>query len=134
MADVPRPIAVFMCERVLQDMLRKTDITLVNIHSTMSVQQFPAVVPLVFAYSEVTGSATEFSYQFRFKDKRGQVITESNVQQVAPSPDKNISHKLIGAFSGLLFPEEGSYQLMLAINNKEVAGMEFQIIKIAAQA
>ena len=133
MTEGPLPIAVFMCERVLRDVLRPDAISLVNIHSTMSVQQFPAVVPLVFAYAEVTGSHQEFSYQFKFIDRQGQVMAVSNVQKVAPSPNRNLSHKLIGAFQGLIFPEEGSYQLLLAIDSNHVAGMAFQVLGFAPE-
>ena len=134
MAEGPKPIAVFMCERVLRDVLRPDAITLVNIHSTMSVQAFPAVVPLVFAYSEVSGSNQEFNYQFKFMDKGSQVMAVSNVQKVAPSPNKNISHKLIGAFQGLIFPDEGTYQLLLALDGTDVAGMSFQVLKVPVEA
>lgn len=128
-----KPIAVFMCERVLRDVLRPDAITLVNIHSTMSVQAFPAVVPLVFAYAEVSGSTTEFEYQFKYVDKTGQSLAVSNVQKVAPSPNKNISHKLIGAFQGLIFPDEGSYQLLLSLDGTDVAGMSFQVLRVAPE-
>lgn len=133
MTEGPRPIAIFMCERVLRDVLRPDAITLVNIHSTMSVQAFPAVVPLVFAYAEVTGSNADFTYQFKYVDRQGQVMAVSNVQKVAPSPNKNMSHKLIGAFQGLIFPEEGNYQLLMAIDNVDVAGMTFQVLSYAPE-
>jgi hypothetical protein len=123
-----------MCERVLRDVLRPDAISLVNIHSTMSVQAWPAVVPLVFAYSEVTGSANEFSYQFKFVDRQGQVMAVSNVQKVAALPNRSMTHKLIGAFQGLVFQEEGAYQLLLAINDIDVAGMMFQVLNVPAEA
>jgi hypothetical protein len=130
----PKPIAVFMCERVLRDVLRPDAISLVNIHSTMSVQAWPAVVPLVFAYAEVTGSQYEFNYQFKFIDRQNQVMAVSNVQQVAALPNKNMTHKLIGAFQGLVFQEEGSYQLLLALDGVDVAGMVFQVISPTPEA
>lgn len=128
MSAGPKPVAVFMCERVLRDVLRPDAISLVNIHSSMTVQQFPAVVPLVFAYAEVTGSHYEFNYQFKFMDRQKQLMAVSNVQKVAPSPNTNLSHKLIGAFQGLVFPEEGSYALILAIDGNDVAEMSFQVL------
>jgi hypothetical protein len=124
----PKPIAVFMCERVLRDVLRPDAISLVNIHSSMSVQAWPAVVPLVFAYAEVTGSQYEFNYQFKFIDRQNQVMAVSNVQKVAALPNKNMTHKLIGAFQGLVFQDEGSYHLLLAIDGVDVAGMLFQVL------
>lgn len=128
MTEGPKPISIFMCERVLRDVLRPDAISLVNIHSTMSVQAFPAVVPLVFAYAEVTGSQFEFTYQFKYVDRQNQVMAVSNVQKVAPSPNRHMSHKLIGAFQGLIFPEEGAYQLVLSIDSVDVAGMSFQVL------
>jgi hypothetical protein len=117
-----------MCERVLRDVLRPDAISLVNIHSSMSVQSWPAVVPLVFAYSEVTGSQFEFNYQFKFIDRQNQVMAVSNVQKVAPLPNRNMTHKLIGAFQGLVFQEEGSYHLLLSLDGVDVAGMVFQVV------
>ena len=134
MPDSPRPIAVFMCERVLRDVLRPDAISLVNIHSTMSVQAWPAVVPLVFAYAEVTGSQNEFNYQFKFIDRQNQVMAVSNVQKVAALPNKNMTHKLIGAFQGLVFQEEGSYNLLMAIDGVDVAGMQFQVLSVPPEA
>ena len=128
MPEGPKPIAVFMCERVLRDVLRPDAISLINIHSTMSVQAWPAVVPLVFAYAEVSGSQSEFNYQFKFIDRQSQVMAVSNVQKVAALPNKNMTHKLIGAFQGLVFQEEGSYHLLLALDGVDVAGMVFQVL------
>lgn len=128
MPDGPKPIAVFMCERVLRDVLRPDAISLVNIHSTMSVQAWPAVVPLVFAYAEVSGSQHEFSYQFKFIDRQGAVMAVSNVQRVTALPNRNMTHKLIGAFQGLVFQEEGAYHLLLALDGQDVAGMLFQVL------
>ena len=128
MPEGPKPIAVFMCERVLRDVLRPDAISLINKHSTMSVQAWPAVVPLVFAYAEVSGSQSEFNYQFKFIDRQSQVMAVSNVQKVAALPNKNMTHKLIGAFQGLVFQEEGSYHLLLALDGVDVAGMVFQVL------
>ncbi|MBX9690667.1 MAG: hypothetical protein K2X27_28385 [Candidatus Obscuribacterales bacterium] len=133
MADVPKPISIFMCERVLRDVLRPDAITLVNIHSTMSVQAFPAIVPLVFAYAEVTGSNQEFTYQFKFVDNKNEVMAVSNVQKVAASPNKHLSHKLIGAFQGLVFPDQGNFNLLLALDGKDVAAMDFQVLMVTQE-
>ncbi len=134
MPDSPRPIEVLMCERVLRDVLRPDAISLVNIHSTMSVQAWPAVVPLVFAYAEVTGSQNEFNYQFKFIDRQNQVMAVSNVQKVGALPNRNMTHKLIGAFQGLVFQEEGNYQLLMSIDGVDVAGMQFQVLGVPPEA
>ena len=100
----------------------------------MTVQAFPAVLPLVFAYAEVTGSDQDFTYQFRFIDRNGRELATSNVQKVSPLPNKHMTHKLIGAFQGLVFPEEGSYLLNLALDGKDVTNMVFQVLHFAPEA
>lgn len=126
--ETPRPIAVFLCERVLRDALRPDAISAVNIHNQMTVQTFPALVPLVFAFAMVTGSHTEFNYQFKFLNKQRQLIAASNVQNVAPLPNTNYTHTLIGAFQGLAFHEEGTYHLILSLNGEDVGSLGFQVI------
>lgn len=103
-------------------------------HNMMTVQAFPAVLPLVFAYAEVTGSDHDFTYQFKFMDRQGRELATSNVQRVSPLPNKYMTHKLIGAFQGLVFPEEGSYHLFLALDGKDVASMDFQVLHFAPEA
>lgn len=127
--ELPKPIGVFLCERVLRDVLKPDAITLVNLHNSMSVQAFPAIIPLVFAFSEVTGSHHEFSYQFKFVDRKEQVIAVSGAQMVAPLPNKNMTHKLVGAFQGLVFQEEGSYSVILSLNGEDCATLNFQIMQ-----
>ncbi|MBY0358548.1 MAG: hypothetical protein K2W82_11150 [Candidatus Obscuribacterales bacterium] len=128
--DKPRPISVFLCERILRDVLRPEAISIVNMHNSIGVQTFPAVVPLVFAFSEVTGSHFEFTYQFKFLDRQGQLIAVSNIQTVAALPNTNMTHKLIGAFQGLVFPEEGTYQLVLALAGEDVSSLAIQIVHV----
>lgn len=127
----PKPIGIFLCERVLRDVLRPDSISCVNMHNMMTVQQFPAVLPLVFAYAEVTGTDHDFTYQFKFLDKQGRELALSNTQKVAPLPHKYMTHKLIGAFQGLIFPEEGSYLLNLSLDGKDVSSMIFQVLHLA---
>lgn len=127
-ADKPRPINVFLCERVLRDVLRPDAISIINMHNSMTVQAFPAMVPLIFAFSEVTGSHHEFTYQFKFLDRQAQVIAVSNVQTVSALPNVNMTHKLIGAFQGLVFPEEGTYQVVLALEGQDAGNLSFQVL------
>lgn len=130
----PKPIGIFLCERVLRDVLRPDSISCINLHNMMTVQAFPAVLPLVFAYAEVTGSHHEFTYQFKFVDRQAQVLAVSNVQKVAPLPNKYMTHKLIGAFQGLVFPEEGSYELTLSLDGADVSSMSFQVLLYTPEA
>ncbi|MBY0548504.1 MAG: hypothetical protein K2W95_14495 [Candidatus Obscuribacterales bacterium] len=132
-ANQPKPIGLFLCERILRDVLRPDAISCINIHNQMAVQAFPAIVPLVFAYSEVTGSTEEFTYQFKFLDKSGQTLAVSNVQKVAPLPSKTMTHKLIGAFQGLIFQEDGGYQLVLSLDGEDVGSMTFQVVHVPAE-
>lgn len=129
-----RPIGLFLCERILRDVLRPDSISCIKMHNVMTVQAFPAVLPLVFAYAEVTGSDHDFTYQFKFMDRQGRELATSNVQRVSPLPNKYMTHKLIGAFQGLVFPEEGSYHLFLALDGKDVASMDFQVLHFAPEA
>ncbi len=134
MIDAPRPIGIFLCERVLRDVLRPDSISCINMHNMMTVQAFPAVLPLVFAYAEVTGSDQDFTYQFKFVDRKGTELATSNVQKVSPLPNKYMTHKLIGAFQGLVFPDEGSYILNLALDGKDVTSMAFQVLHFAPES
>src|SRR5689334_17067678 len=54
MAEVAQVLGIILCERVLQDVLRRDAISCINIHNGTTVQDFPAVVPLVFAFAQVS--------------------------------------------------------------------------------
>lgn len=131
--DKPKPISIFLCERILRDVLRPDAISIINMHNSLSVQALPIAVPLIFAFSEVTGSHHEFNYQFKFLDRQSQIIAVSNVQTVAALPNTNMTHKLIGAFQGLIFPEEGSYKLVLALDGEDTCAVSFQIVHTPPQ-
>ena len=130
---MPKVIGIVLCERVLQDVLRRDFISCINIHNGMSVQGFPAVVPLVFAFAQVAGSDQEFTYQFRMVDRANNVIAMSPVAKVEPLPNKFMTHKIISAFSGLVFKEEGMYNVMLAINDMDVGMLPFQVIQVVPE-
>jgi hypothetical protein len=100
----------------------------------MTVQDFPAVVPLVFAFAQVSGSHYEFSYQFKMIDRQQQVIAISPVAKVEPLPNKFMTHKIISAFSGLVFREEGMYNVVLSLDGLEVGSLPFQVVQVAAEA
>src|SRR5688572_23584566 len=110
---MPQLIGIILCERVLQDVLRRDAISCVNIHNGITVQQFPAIIPLVYAFAQLSGSHREFTYQFKIMDRQSQFIAMSPVATVEPLPNKYMTHKIISAFSGLTFNEEGMYNIML---------------------
>jgi hypothetical protein len=133
MSEVPQVLGIILCERVLQDVLRRDAISCINIHNGMTVQDFPAVVPLVFAFAQVSGSHHEFNYQFKMIDRQSQVIAISPVAKVEPLPNRYMTHKIISAFSGLVFREEGMYNVVLSLDGAEVGALPFQVIQVAAE-
>ena len=131
--ELPHVIGIILCERILQDVLRRTDISCINIHNSIAVQGFPAVVQLLFAFAQVSGSHHEFSYQFKMVDRRLQVVAMSPVAKVEPLPNTYMTHKIISAFSGLVFQEEGTYDVVLALDGEEVGSLPFQVIQVTPE-
>ena len=131
--DQPQVLGIILCERILQDVLRRDAISCINIHNGMTVQDFPAIVPLVFAFAQVSGSHHEFGYQFKMVDRQSQVIAHSPVQKVEPLPNRFMTHKIISAFSGLVFREEGMYSVVLSIDGAEVGTLPFQVVQAAPE-
>lgn len=130
MSEVPQVLGIILCERVLQDVLRRDAISCINIHNGMTVQEFPAVVPLVFAFAQVSGSHHEFKYQFKMIDRQNQVIAISPVAKVEPLPNRYMTHKIISAFSGLVFNEEGMYHVVLSLDGTDVGMLPFQVVQV----
>lgn len=130
--ELPQVLGIVLCERVLQDVLRRDAISCINIHNGMTVQNFPAFVPLVFAFAQVSGSHAEFSYQFKMVDRQSRVIAISPVAKVEPLPNKFMTHKIISAFSGLEFTEEGMYNVILALDGTDVGSLPFQVVQVQA--
>jgi hypothetical protein len=133
-SEVPQVLGIILCERVLQDVLRRTDISCINIHNSIAVQGFPAVVPLLFAFAQVSGSHHEFSYQFKMVDRQEQIIAMSPVAKVEPLPNKFMTHKVISAFSGLVFQEEGTYSVILSLDGQEVGSLPFQVLQVSPES
>lgn len=131
---LPKVLGIVLCERVLQDVLRRDAISCINIHDGMTVQGFPAVVPLVFAFAQVSGSHFEFSYQFKMIDRQGTIIAISPKANVEPLPNKFMAHKIISAFSGLVFQEEGTYNVVLALDGEDVGSLPFQVVQVTADS
>jgi hypothetical protein len=132
--DLPEVLGILLCERVLLDVVRRECISCINIHNSMPVNDLPAFVPLIFAFAQVTGSRFEFTYQFKMVDRQDQVIAISPVAKVEPLPNRNMTHKLISAFYGLVFKDEGTYTVQLTIDGSTVGSLPFQVMKTIAQA
>lgn len=130
----PQVIGIILCERVLRDLLRPEAISCINIHNGMSVQAFPAVIPLIYAFAQLTGSHSEFTYQFKIVDRQGQIIAASPVAKVEPLPNKNMTHKVISAVTGLTFSEEGMYDVTLSLDGEEVGSLPFQVMQVGIDA
>jgi hypothetical protein len=129
-AEKPHLLGIVLCERVLRDALRPEAISCINIHSGMEVSGFPAPVPLVFAFAQVSGSHSEFTYQFKMVDRAREVIAASPVTAVEPLPNKFMTHKIISAFQGLIFREEGMYSVVLLLDGMEVGALPFQVVQM----
>lgn len=134
MSKSERVIGIILCERILQDVLRRDAISCINIHNGVNVQGFPAVIPLVYAFAQLTGSHSEFTYQFRVVDRQGQIIASSPIASVEPLPNKNMTHKIISAFTGLTFREEGMYNVVLALEGEDAGSLPFQVVQHTPEA
>ncbi len=133
-SNLPQIIGIILCERVLQDVLRRDAISCINIHNGIAVQVFPTVIPLVYAFAQLTGSHNEFTYQFRIVDRQGQIIANSPVAKVEPLPNSNMTHKIISAFTGLTFQEEGMYNIVLALEGEDSGSLPFQVTQVTPEA
>ena len=125
--DLPHVLGIFLCERVLLDVLRRDTISCINIHNGMTVVEFPAVVPLVFAFAQVSGSTRGFSYQFKIADRQSREVAVSPVATVDALPSRFLAHKVISAFPGLVFQEEGMYNVVLLLDGIEVGSLPFHV-------
>ncbi|HEY9870089.1 MAG TPA: hypothetical protein V6D08_13060 [Candidatus Obscuribacterales bacterium] len=131
--DLPKVIGIILCERVLLDVLRRDAISCINIHNGISVPTFPAVIPQVYAFAQLTGSHREFTYQFKIVDRRQQIIAMSPVARVEPLPNRFMTHKIISAFQGLTFSEEGMYDIVLALEGEDIGSLPFQVIQVTPE-
>ena len=131
--ELPQVLGIIVCERILQDVLRRDAISCINIHNAMTVQEFPAIVPLLFAFAQVSGSLVEFSYQFKLVDPQEQLMAASPVARVDPLPDRFMTHKIISAFSGLVFKQAGIYNVQLEINGQATGNLPFHVMPNVAE-
>ncbi len=130
----PKLLGIILCERVLQDVLRRDAVSCINIYNGITAQSFPAVIPLVYAFAQVSGSNSQFDYQFRIEDSLGNLIAGSPTATVEPLPNLHMTHKIISAFSGLTFESEGMYQIVLEVEGESVGSLPFQVIMVNPEA
>ncbi|MBS1991480.1 MAG: hypothetical protein JSS86_14345 [Cyanobacteria bacterium SZAS LIN-2] len=125
--DNPSLLGIVLCERVLQDVLRRDAISCINIYSGIAAAAFPAVIPLVYAFAQLSGCAHQFSYQFRIEDDAGEFIAGSTVVNVDPLPNRHTPHKIVTAFSGLTFDNPGLYHVILEVEGEQVGSLPFHV-------
>lgn len=133
MSESPQLVGIILCERVLQDVLRRDAVSCINIYNGITAQSFPAVVPLVYAFAQVAGTGAGFQYQFKINDEHGNAVAMSPPAEVQPLPSQYITHKIISAFSGLTFESEGSYEIELQVDGAAIGALPFQVVLLQQQ-
>jgi hypothetical protein len=133
MGDQPQLIGIILCELILQDVLRRDAISCVNIHSGVISPSFPVTLPLIYGFAQLTGVSKEFNYQFKVSNPQGEVIAYSPMTPVQPLPNENVTHKIINAFTGLTFDNEGSYLFILEVDGNVIGTLPFQVVLMAEE-
>lgn len=129
MSNTPRLLGILLCERVLQDVLRRDAISLVNIHNGITSHSFPTLIPLIYAFAQLSASQVEFNYQFKIMDQNGTVVAQSPLAKVDPLMEGQTTHKVISAFTGLIFNSEGTHKVSLEVGGEELGSLPFQVVK-----
>lgn len=132
MSESPRLVAIVLCERILQDVLRRDAVSCINIYNGITAQSFPAVVPLLYSFAQIQAPSVGFEYQFRIVDSAGTLIAMSPPVKVDPLANEFITHKVISAFSGLTFQKEGVYEVFLDVDGKPLGSMPLQVLQLVA--
>ncbi len=128
----PQASAIFLCERVLQDMVSPEAVTCVNIYNGLMAVQFPIVVPVVYAFAQITGVKEQFDYEFKLVDDGDNVIASSGRATVTPQglADEHTAHKVISAFHHLGFESEGVFTIVLALNGVEAGSLPLKVVQV----
>jgi hypothetical protein len=132
--DNPSLLGIVLCERVLQDVLRRDAISCINIYSGITAAAFPSVIPLVYAFAQLSGCSHNFEYQFRIEDDDGNLVASSQIVVVEPLANKYTPHKIITAFSGLTFEAAGLYHVILEVAGEQVGHLPFPVQPAAGSA
>ena len=77
MSSLPNVLGIIICERILVDVLRQEAVSCVNIHNGFATSSFPVILPLIYAYAQVSGSHEEFTYQYRILDRDSKELAQS---------------------------------------------------------
>jgi hypothetical protein len=125
--DNPGLLGIMLCERVLQDVLRRDAVSCINIYSGISAVAFPTVIPLVYAFAQLSSSNRQFEYQFRIEDDAGNLVAASQLVRVEPLANKHTPHKIITAFSGLTFETPGLYHVILEVGEEQLGSLPFNV-------
>jgi hypothetical protein len=133
MSDKPKLIGIILCELVLQDILRREAISCVNIHNGIATQAFPVTLPLVYGFAQLHGVTKQFGYQFKLVDPNGQLLATSPETKVDPLPNEHVTHKIINAFTGLTFAQEGTYQVVLEVDGEDIGALPFHVVYVQPQ-
>ncbi|MCA9817748.1 MAG: hypothetical protein H6677_24520 [Candidatus Obscuribacterales bacterium] len=131
----PHSSGLILCERVLQDLVNRDAVTCVNIFNGLSAQSFPMLMPVAYAFAQVTGASGPFEYEYKIVDGDGNIVALSQKSRVDPQPgtDETTSHKVISAFNGLGFEKEGLYAVILEIDGVEAAELPLKVTRIMPQ-
>lgn len=127
MATTPDLECISLCERVLQDLFRKDAVTLVNVHNGVSSQAFPTMIPVLYAFAQLSAHPHSFSYQFKVLNPENEVMSQTSSGQVEALTNPNGMHKIISVFSGLLFPQPGVYKFVLEIDGVEKGSIPYEV-------
>ena len=130
MSTRPQTTGLILCELVLQDVLRRDAISCVNIHSGVIAPSFPVTVPLLYGFAQVFGVNTEFAYQFKVRNPKGEVVAFSPLTPVKPVESENVTHKIINAFTGLTFECEGTFWFSLEVNDEPICDLPFTVVRM----
>ncbi|MBP7861452.1 hypothetical protein KA183_07205 [bacterium] len=132
---MPESIGISICERVLQDVFRRDAMTLVNVHNGISSHAFPTLVPVLYAFAQLRRSPNAFTYQFKVLDQSKNEVSNSGIGKVDALDNPNAVHKVISAFSGLIFQGPGNYSFVLEIDGKAIDSIPFIVEEsVAMQA
>ncbi len=125
--DNPSLLGIVLCERVLQDVLRRVAVSCVTIYSGISAAAFPTVLPLVYVFAQLSGCSNKFEYQFRIENDDGNLVAASQAAVVEPLANIHSPHKLITAFSGLTFDTPGLYHIILEVQGEQLGHLPFNV-------
>ena len=133
MSATPELVSICLCERLLQVVFRRDSVTLVNVHNSVASQGFPILIPVIYAFAQLSPSPKPFTYKFVITDSKNAVVTASLSSEVAALHHKNALHKVIGAFTSLVLPAADVYTVTLFIDDKAIGTIPFEAAMVQAE-